>query len=214
MSKQFVAVLVAIVVGLGAVFWFTKDKSATQTSSNSSSAKLSNHVLGANKKHVNLTEYGDYQCPACGAFYPIVKQVTDKYGDDITFQFRNYPLSQLHQNARAGARAAEAAGKQNKYWEMHDLLYGGQQTWEGQSDPTATFEGYAQQLGLDLNVFKKDYQSSEINDVINADLAEGQRLGVDSTPTFFLQGKKIDKNPQDLNGFSKLIDQAIKDAKK
>ncbi len=214
MSKQFVAVLAAIIIALGGIFWFTRDTSSPSTSNNGSSksSKLSNHVEGANTKKVTLVEYGDYQCPACGAYYPVVKQVVEKYKNDIQFQFRNFPLQQIHQNARAGARAAEAADKQGKFWEMHDLLYEGQKTWESTSDPTKTFEGYAVQLNLDLEKFKQDYQSSEVNDIINADVAEGQRLEVNSTPTFFLQGKKIEDSPRDLDGFSKLIDQAIKDA--
>lgn len=214
MSKQFIAVLAAIIIGLGGIFWFTRDKptSTSNKGSGSSSSKLSNHIQGANTKKVTLVEYGDYQCPACGAYYPIVKQVVEKYKNEIAFQFRNFPLQQIHQNARAGARAAEAADKQGKFWEMHDLLYEGQKSWESVSNPASTFEGYAQQLNLNLEKFKQDYQSSEINDIINADVAEGQRLEVNATPTFFLQGKKIEDSPRDVAGFSKLIDQAIKDA--
>jgi protein-disulfide isomerase len=167
--------------------------------------------MGDNTKKVTLVEYGDYQCPACGAYYPIVKQITDKYSKDIQFQFRNFPLSQIHQNARAGARAAEAAAKQNKYWEMHDLLYEQQKSWESSTNVAAIFETYATQLGLNMTKYKADFGSNEVNDIINADYAEGVRLGVDSTPSFFLQGKKIE-NPQSLDAFSKLIDDAIKKA--
>lgn len=168
--------------------------------------------MGANSKGVVLVEYGDFQCPACGAYFPIVKEVVEKYKNDIQFQFRNFPLQQIHPNARAAARTAEAAGKQNKYWEMHDLLYEQQKTWEQSTAVNTIFEGYAKQLGLDVAKFKTDFASSAVNETINADLAEGQRLGVNSTPTFFLQGKKIEDSPRDVEGFSKLIDQAIKDA--
>lgn len=214
MDKRFAMILAAIVVVLGGVFWFTKDKSTTKTNGNTSTAALSNHVIGANAKKVNLTEYGDFQCPACGAYHPVIKQVIEKYKNDIVFQFRNFPLTSLHQNARAAARAAEAADKQGKYWEMHDVLYEQQKSWETSSNASSVFEGYAAQLGLNIDTYKKDYASNEVNDVINADYNEGQKLNITGTPTFFLQGKKIEDTPRDLDGFSKLIDQAIKDANK
>ncbi len=212
MDKRFAMILAAIVVVLGGVFWFTKDKSTTKTTGNNSTASLSNHVIGGNAKKVNLTEYGDFQCPACGAYHPVIKQVIEKYKNDIVFQFRNFPLTSLHQNARAAARAAEAADKQGKYWEMHDLLYEQQKSWETTGNASSVFEGYAAQLGLNIETYKKDYASNEVNDVINADYNEGQKLNITGTPTFFLQGKKIEDTPRDLDGFSKLIDQAIKDA--
>lgn len=214
MDKRFAMILAAIVVVLGGVFWFTKDKSTTKTNGNTSTAALSNHVIGANAKKVNLTEYGDFQCPACGAYHPVIKQLIEKYKNDIVFQFRNFPLTSLHQNARAAARAAEAADKQGKYWEMHDVLYEQQKSWETSSNASSVFEGYAAQLGLNIDTYKKDYASNEVNDVINADYNEGQKLNITGTPTFFLQGKKIEDTPRDLDGFSKLIDQAIKDANK
>lgn len=214
MDKRFAMILAAIVVVLGGVFWFTKDKSTTKTTGSTSTAALSNHVIGANAKKVNLTEYGDFQCPACGAYHPVIKQVIEKYKNDIAFQFRNFPLTSLHQNARAASRAAEAADKQGKYWEMHDVLYEQQKSWETSNNASAVFEGYAAQLGLNVDTYKKDYASNEVNDVINADYNEGQKLNITGTPTFFLQGKKIEDTPRDLDGFSKLIDQAIKDANK
>ncbi len=214
MDKRFAAILIGIVVVLGGVFWFTRDKSTTKGSSGNKTAALSNHVIGANAKKVNLTEYGDFQCPACGVYHPVVKQVVEKYKNDIVFQFRNFPLSSIHQNARAAARAAEAADKQGKYWEMHDLLYEQQKSWETSSNVSSVFEGYANQIGLNIDTFKKDYASTEVNDVINADYDEGQKLNITGTPTFFLQGKKIEDAPRDVDGFSKLIDQAIKDANK
>lgn len=200
-------ILVAIALGLGVIFWSTKDKSTT--SNNSSASSLSNHVFGEGKKGVNFTEYGDFQCPYCAAYYPIVKQVKEKYQADVTFQFRNFPLPQ-HQNARAGARAAEAASKQGKFWEMHDLLYENQKSWESSQNPNIIFESFASSLGLDLAKYKTDFASAEVNNTINADYAAGQKLGVDATPSFYLDGKKLDPTPQDLAGFSKVIDDAIK----
>ena len=216
MSKRFLIVILVCVLGLVGVYAATSKKDSKDTGNNSapSNSKLSNHVTGKNAKKVTLVEYGDFQCPACGAYFPVLKQVKEKYANDIQFQFRNFPLSQIHQNARASSRAAEAASKQGKFWEMHDLLYEQQSSWESSSDATSIFEGYAQQIGLNITQYKTDFSSTEVNATINADYAEGTKLGVNSTPTFFLQGEKITEAPKDLDGFVKLIDQAIKDAAK
>jgi len=209
-------VLVALIVGLGLVFVFTKQKANAPNNSSSpvaSSAQLSNHVMGANKKKVTLLEYGDFQCSACGAFYPIVKSVVTKHKDEIAFQFRNYPIVQIHKNGFAASRAAEAASIQNKFWEMYDLLYEQQTTWSDSSNAMTYFESYAQQLNLDMAKFKSDYASSAVNDVINADKAAGDKAGVNSTPTFLLNDKKVDKNPTSEADFDKLITDAIANSK-
>jgi protein-disulfide isomerase len=211
MSKRFMIVILICVLGLVGVYIATSKKDSN-SASGSSSAQLTNHVMGDNAKKVTLVEYGDFQCPYCGQYYPIIKQVVEKYKSDIQFQFRNFPLDQ-HQNARAAARAAEAAGKQGKYWEMHDLLYEQQSDWENSTSAATVFEGYASQLGLNLNQFKTDFASSEVNDAINADRNEGTRLGVDATPTFFLQGKKLADPPTTADAFGKLLDDTIKNTK-
>ena len=215
MSKNFIITLAVVILGLFGIFFITSKKDTkNSTPLNSSSAQLSNHTIGENKKNVVLVEYGDYQCPACGAYYPLIKQVVESYKTDIQFQFRNFPLQQIHKNARAAARAAEAASKQNKFWEMHDLLYEQQSSWEQSSAVNTIFEQYAKQIGLNVEQYKTDFASNEVNDIINADFNEGTRLGVESTPTFFLQGKKLDNPPRDIPGWKKLIDEQIAAAKK
>lgn len=208
MNNRFVLILVVLVLGFGGIFWFNKKK-AGDGSGRTSNAQLSQHTRGAGNKKVTLVEYGDFQCPACGQYFPLVKQIEEKYGDDITFQFRNFPLIQIHNNAMAAHRAAEAAANQNKFFEMHDALYGQQKSWADSSNPTSIFESFAQQLGLNMSQYKTDVASAKTNAIINADIAEGKKLGANSTPTFVLDGKKID-NPTDLADFSKLIDEAIK----
>lgn len=206
MSKQFIAILIVVILGLFGVFSLTKKSDSG--SSGSSSAQPSEHKQGAGKKGVTLIEYGDLQCPACKSYYPLVKQVQQAYGDDITFQFRNYPLTQIHPHAFEAARAAEAAGKQGKFFEMHDLMYENQDTWTQAPDVEAVFETYAQQLGLNIDQFKSDVASEAVADTINADIKAGQAAGADATPTFVLDGKKIN-NPGDLAGFKQLIDAEI-----
>lgn len=209
MNKQFLIIVTIIVAALIGVFAFTS-KDASGPGGNQS-ANTSNHTEGAGNKKVTLTEYGDFQCPACGQYYPIVKEVKKIYGDDIKFEFKNFPLTQIHPNAFAAHRAAEAAGLQGKFFQMHDLLYENQQSWVSLSNPTTVFESFATQLGLDINKFKTDSASEAVSNTINADIKAGQALGANSTPTFLINGKKIE-NPKDVAGFKQLIDQAIKEA--
>jgi protein-disulfide isomerase len=215
MDKRFWAVVAVIILIFGGIFWATSHKSNAPTKS---STQATNHVDGKNSAGVTLVEYGDFQCPGCGQYYQSVRDTVAKYNKQISFQFRNFPLTQLHPNAFAGARAAEAAGMQGKYWEMHDLLYqqnvsyygSGQKlsTWISATDPLATFTAYAKQLGLNEAQFKQDYASEKVNSAINADVAAGNKLGVDSTPTFFLDGQKIQPQPT-TTSFAQLIDDAI-----
>lgn len=205
MSKQFWAVIVIIIAVVGGIFVFSNKNSA-------SSAPASNHIEGSTSTGVKLVEYGDYECPYCGQFYPIVKQVVAANMDKIQFQFRNLPLSQVHKNAFAGARAAEAAALQGKFWEMHDTLYSnqdpnGQSGWVASNDPLDQyFVSFAQQIGLNVTQFKTDFASAKVNDTIDADLAAFKKTGLDeSTPTFFLDGKQIKPGYQ-ASDFQKAID--------
>lgn len=206
MNKQFLAVVAVVIAALIGVFALASDGENGQNGSSSSQA--SSHAQGAGNKGVTLIEYGDFQCPACKQFYPLVKQVKEEYGDDITFQFRNFPLTQIHPNAMAAHRAAEAAARQDKFFEMHDLLYENQDSWSPLPDPTSVFEGFAKQLNLDIEVFKSDVASEEVAATINADIKAGQEAGANSTPTFVINGQKIE-NPKSLEDFKRLIDEAI-----
>lgn len=212
MSKQFWAIVAIIVLAFGAIIAFGGNKSddTNSAASSSSSSKLTEHIKGNPDAKVTLVEYGDFQCPYCQQYEPTIKQVLDKYQDDIKFQFRNFPLINIHQNAFAAARAAEAAGLQNKYWEMHDALYdqANWQTWTTANAPQAEFNTYAKELGLDVEQFKKDFSSSTVNDAVNADQAEGNRLKITGTPSFFINGKKVEIS-NSLASFEKVIDEAL-----
>ncbi|HET6924692.1 MAG TPA: thioredoxin domain-containing protein [Candidatus Saccharimonadales bacterium] len=206
MSKQFWAVIVVILVVLGGIFAFTGSKSGN-SNSGGSKASPTNHIEGQGKSGVKLVEYGDYECPVCGIYYPVVKQVAQQYDQQIYFQFRNFPLTSIHPNAFAGARAAEAASLQGKFWEMHDKLYvnqdpNGHSGWVASSDPlNQYFVDFAGQIGLDINKFKTDYASDQVNNAVNADLSKANSLGLNGTPTFFLDGKQLDNSVfTDSNG--------------
>jgi protein-disulfide isomerase len=138
---------------------------------------------------VEVVEFGDYQCPACAQVHPTVTRLQEEYEGRITFIFRNFPLSS-HKNALPSAEAAEAAGAQGKYWAMHDMLYENQDEWSGVADPMGIFIGYATDLGLDIDTFRHDYGAKKYLDSISNDQSDGYRLGVQGTPTFFVNGKQ------------------------
>lgn len=209
MNKQFFAVIILVIVALVGLFTFTSKKDSNNESPNISSAEQSSHIAGKADSSVTLIEYADFQCPACKSYFPIVTQLKEEYGDKVAFQFKHFPLVQIHQNAFIAARAAEAAGNQGKFFEMHDLLFENQETWASSTSPTKIFEGYAQELGLDLEKFKTDSASSGVADIINNDVKSAQAAGANSTPTFVLNGKKIDKSPQSIEDFRKLLDEAL-----
>ena len=215
MSKQFLAIIAAVIIVLGGVFFIT-NKGNDSSGSSGGSANPTNHVEGSASSGVKLVEYGDYECPFCGQYYPLVKQVADQYKDKIQFQFRNLPLTSLHKNAFAGARAAEAASLQGKFWEMHDKLYENQDPqgasgWVASNDVlNAYFVGFARQIGLNVDQFKTDYASSKVNATINADVAAFKKTGAEeATPAFFLDGKQIHPG-YSLSDFQKAIDAELK----
>src|SRR5690606_13642373 len=121
---------------------FSKDEAEAPAAN----AEPTSHLAGEGKAGVTLVEYGDFECPGCAQFYPMVEQLKQKYQEEIHFQFRHLPLIQIHQNAFAAARAAEAAAKQDKFWEMYDLLFRNQADWSGRDDATDMFAQYANQL--------------------------------------------------------------------
>ena len=135
---------------------------------------------------VVLEEYGDYQCPPCGQLYPELKQIEHEYGDQVQIVFRHFPLMKIHKNALVAAHAAEAARNQNKFWEMHDRLYRNQKEWAELDDPRPIFLGYARQLNLNVDQFKLDMESNQVDQRISADIQRGASLGVTGTPTVFL----------------------------
>ena len=148
------------------------------------------YTLGSPNAPARLEEFGDYQCPPCGMFHPILQQMHKEFGDKLQITFREYPLPG-HQHAIAAASAAEAAGLQGKFWEMHDLLYEHQNDWKDKFDVRPIYEGYAQQLGLDLDRYKRDVSGEAVAQRIFLDRKRGESLGVSGTPTVFLNGREV-----------------------
>lgn len=165
------------------------------------------HVLGPATAPVTLVQYGDYECPYCGAAYPIVKDVLDELGDDVRFVFRNFPISGLHPHARHAAEAAEAAADQGMFWEMHDYLYEHQTALENEN-----LLDYAATLGLDVDAFERALETDAYDDRIQTDFMSGVRSGVNGTPTFFINGRRYDR-PWDKTTLRSALEDAVDDGR-
>lgn len=177
--------------------------------------QIADHAYALTDSKVVVIEYGDYQCPSCAAQYKNFNAVADEYKDQITFIFRNFPLTSIHPNALSAASAAEAAGLQNKYWQMHDLLYKKQSEWSSlQSDQrTSKFVDYANSLGLDTDKFKTDMASSDVAKKIAFDQALGRKESINSTPNIVINGIIVESATwSNQEALKKVIDQKLKDS--
>jgi protein-disulfide isomerase len=149
------------------------------------------HVRGEANAPVMLEEFGDFQCPPCGMLYPQMKKIESEYGTRLRVIFREFPLDKIHKNALDAARAAEAAGLQGRFWEMHDMLYEKQGNWNVMPDARPVFQEFARELKLDLERFNSDMDSLQVNSRIRADISRGDSIGVRGTPTVFINGHEL-----------------------
>jgi len=148
------------------------------------------HAEGAADAPLTLVEYGDYQCPYCGAAYPVVKRLQKKLGKNLRFVFRNFPLTQAHPYALIAAEAAETAALQGKFWQMHDLLFE-----EQSSLKPGIIRAWAERTGVNLERFENDLKQGVVEKRIKEDRQSGIRSGVNGTPTFFINAKRYDGSP-------------------
>ena len=190
-----------------------KDKAAGVLAAEDRNGNIEEHVLGKKDAKLIIVEYGDYQCPGCSTAAPQAKAVAEKYKDNVALIFRNFPIATIHPNARAAAAAAEAAGFQGKFWEMHDLIYANQDTWSQAStnDRTEIFLGYARQLGLKEEQFKEGLSDARITKKINFDVAIARTQGVTGTPTFYINGELVEST-NDADYLENAVKEALKKA--
>jgi protein-disulfide isomerase len=150
------------------------------------------HAHGDANAPVTLEEFGDFECPPCGMLHPILKNLEAEFGPaKLRVIFREFPLVPTHAHALAAARAAEAAGLQGKFWEMHDMIYEHQKNWHESFDVRPIFEAYAKQIGLDVDRFRRDITSEAVERRIFLDGKRARSLGVTGTPTVFINGREI-----------------------
>ncbi|MEK7596148.1 MAG: thioredoxin domain-containing protein [Patescibacteria group bacterium] len=207
-KKYFLWSAVFILFG-AAIFGFVKiapDLAKKQTASLALAVNESDWFKGGENAPAALVEYSDFQCPACASYAPLVRALAGEFGSGLKIVYRHFPLNQIHKNADLAARAAEAAGRQGKFWEMHDLIFDNQKQWSDarKTEAEKIFAELAEKLGLDAEKFSFDVQSEEIEKAVAEDLASGNASAVQGTPTFFLNGKKI-QNPRSYEEFKKLI---------
>jgi protein-disulfide isomerase len=191
--KILISIAAVIIIGGGLLFFFGTPKAEApgKAVDEKSLVRETSHSIGPSDAKVTIVEFGDYQCPACAQADPTMERIIDEYAKTgkIRFVFRHFPLS-IHANAMPAAEAAEAAGSQGKYFEMHAKIYAGQPEWEKLTDPKQKFIEYASSLGLDTAKFEKEYSDQTHRDIIQTDADDGKNLGVNATPTFFINGEK------------------------
>lgn len=214
---------VVLVVVIGGV-WFLMNRKPTTVKTNTNTptntAKTPGvvkeigaqppNMLGSPNASVTVEEFADFQCPTCGVKHPMMKELTSTYGSRIKFIFRNYPLAiPAHDKAYDAAVAAEAAGLQGRFFEMQNLLFTNQQAWSSNPDYRKIWEGYATQLGLDVEKFKNDMAGLNAKARVDADLQRGRALNVNSTPSVYVNGMLVPFDQMTIEGMRAIIDSEL-----
>lgn len=215
----FIVIVTAVVIIAGAYSSGTSSDNASSTfvATTVPAITTSDWTEGNPNAKVSLIEYGDFECPACGEYFPVVQQLFANFSSTVLFVFRNFPLYTIHPFAGIGAQAAEAAGLEGgatKYWAMHDLLYTDQAQWTGNTTLAPAqvisqyFDGYAQSIGLNVNTFNNDMNATSVMEKIQDDVNSGNAAQVDHTPTFFINLAQI-PNPTSFADFEASLNAAI-----
>ena len=209
----FIGVLGLIVWGL--ILAMNKDPNKLSKSLVPAPVTATDHVRGNIDAPVTLIEYEDFQCPACGVYFPVIEKVFNESSTTLRMVFRHFPLLQ-HPNAIPASTAAEAASNQGKFWQMYSLIYANQADWaeKSNSEAEAIFDGYAGSLGMDLAMFKSDRVSSSTLSKVMVQQQEGVKIGIDHTPTFFINGKEVNSESYSYEEIKKLVDEAASNVTK
>lgn len=203
-------VAVAAIVG-GTIFYRAKLAANPPLKiSKEDDSKETGHVLGPPGAVVTLEEYGDFQCPPCGKLSEPINQLQKKH--NLRVIFREFPLP-MHAHAREAACAAEAAGLQGRFWQMHDLLFREQQVWTNSTDARSLFNAYAGMLQIDLDRFKRDMDSPEVLLKVDTDQQRGAQIGVRTTPTIFLNNQAVPPEQLKPENFTEYVETALKNPK-
>lgn len=187
----------------------TKDESTTKLDKKDIEALKTGPALGPADAKVTLTEFGDFQCPGCGTYHPILKdQIFPQFKGKIRFVFKNFPLTNIHKNAEAAALAAQSAAAQGKFWGMHDQLFEKQTEWVNLPQPLDKFASYATSIGVNPDTLKTDVQAKKYLDKITDDQNLGTKLEITGTPSFFINGAAFDTSTG-AEGLKKAIQDAL-----
>jgi protein-disulfide isomerase len=192
--KPLLVIILAISVAAGAAVFLSRqsdEPAEANAAPVSGDFKGPAHIRGPEDAVVTLVEFGDYQCPSCGAYHPFVKEILNRYPKQLRFEFRHFPLISIHPNAMAAHKAAEAAGEQGHYWEMHDALFDYQSEWSGRPDPKPVFAAIANRIGINGTILLQAMENPQIQDRILGDVEQGDKAGVQAVPTFFIKGQQV-----------------------
>ncbi len=200
--------VVAGIVGMVVILAMVGNGGSGTTASLSNDVVESENTKGNPFAPLQLVEYSDFQCPACKQMYPVLKRLAQDLPNDLAVTYRHFPLRSIHPNADLAAQASEAAANQDKFWEMHDVIFNTQSQWSGMDDPTEFFTKLANSIGLDQEKFTTDLNSKEVADRVEADYNEASAMRLPGTPSFFLNGQAI-QAPSSYEGFKSLIEQTI-----
>ena len=220
-SIPLLIIAVVLVAAVAATWMLLRSQKSGNSANNASPTPAADapgaeppHVRGNANAPVTVEEFADFQCPSCGAYYPELKKIETEFGDRLRVIFRERPLVPPHQHALMAAQAAEAAGLQGRFWEMHDKLYENQNTWSDATDLVPIFVDYAKQIGLDTDRFMKDLNGEAVATRIFQDGKRVHALGVNSTPTFFVNGKEARDDQWKPEGLRAMINEALREAGK
>ena len=210
-----IAGVLLLAVGGGALLFRSAPPATTQpstsgdTTANALPGAQPPHIRGTPNASVTLEEFGDFQCPPCGRLHPLLQKIEADYHDRLRVVFRHYPLTRIHKHALTAAHAAEAAGMQGRFWEMHDLLYEKQAKWTDAPDARSLFIDYARSLGLDINRFTRDMDSTQVSMRIIQDQRRAETMRVSATPTVFINNRELPPESMTIDGIHAAIDAAL-----
>ncbi len=201
--------IISISLALLVIFGFSsKPKTSPVTSTTQSIDTTGAVAQGPENAPVTIIEFADFQCPACGQAHPSLQRILKDYDGKIRFIHRHFPIPEIHKNALSAAQASEAAKAQDKFWPMYDQLFEHQNDWKDAQDPQPLFEAYAKAIGLNMDQFRTFYKNNQGTERITADQEEGTKLGVEATPTFFINGEGLSGAPS-YNTLKQLIETAL-----
>lgn len=226
-SLPFIIISLVLIGVAAGGWWFyqsSKNTKTTKTNTNKSNTNLavpvtSNlpgaqppNMLGSPNALVTIEEFADFQCPTCASVHAKMKEITALYGNRIKFVYRNFPLTQIHKNAYDAAVAAESAGLQGKYWEMQNQLFTNQTAWANSADARKIFGEYAQKIGLDVDRFQTDMLGLAAKSRVDLDIARGRAMGINGTPSIFINGRQLSFEQFDVTPMRQVIDAELQKA--
>ena len=195
--KPVVVIVLAVAVAAGAAVFLSRQPDQpkeTNAAPVPADIKGGGHLRGplaGDKAELTLVEFGDYQCPSCGAYHPFVKEILNRYPQQLRIEFHHFPLISIHPNSMAASKAVEAAGEQGHYWEMHDAIFEYQTQWSAKPDPKPVFAAIANRIGINGSILVQTMDSPQIQDRILKDVERGDKVKIEAVPTFFIDGQQV-----------------------